>query len=42
MAKTGTKKACHCTKNKDGMAKDMDESKHGGCPMMKKSAENKS
>jgi anti-sigma-K factor RskA len=41
-AKTGAKKSCHCTKNKDGMAKDMDESKHGGCPMMKKSAENKS
>jgi hypothetical protein len=43
MAKSGTKKACHCMKNKNSnMAKDMDGSKHGSCPRMKKEAENKS
>lgn len=33
MAKTGTKKACHCMKNKDGKM---------ACPHMKKEAETKS
>jgi hypothetical protein len=43
MAKSGgMKKGCHCMRNKDGMAKDMDGSKHGGCPMMKKEAEKNS
>jgi hypothetical protein len=43
MAKSGTKKMCHCMRNKNGsMAKEMDGSKHGSCPRMKKEAEKKS
>jgi hypothetical protein len=43
MAKSGTKKMCHCMRNKKGsMAKEMDGSKHGSCPRMKKEAEDKS
>jgi hypothetical protein len=40
--KMGAKKMCHCMKNKDGMAKDMDGDKKGKCPRMKKDNENKS